>query len=138
MGESEVSMVSDVPPSTITNQPFPQTSTKVYYHIDDEPTPYLTEVHVPPDLITLGDVKRVLMRSNFKYYCKALDQDTGWKAITLSASAVPLFSSHYALRHMKAWLTFMPIFNFESLKQKKRNFFRNLPLWIQSPLNEQI
>ncbi|KIH67896.1 DIX domain protein [Ancylostoma duodenale] len=50
---------------------------KVYYHIDDEPTPYLTEVHVPPDLITLGDVKRVLMRSNFKYYCKALDQDTG-------------------------------------------------------------
>ncbi|VDL81687.1 unnamed protein product [Nippostrongylus brasiliensis] len=50
---------------------------QVYYHIDDEPTPYLTEVHVPPDLITLGDVKRVLMRSNFKYYCKALDQDTG-------------------------------------------------------------
>lgn len=50
----------------------------MYYHIDDEPTPYLTEVHVPPDLITLGDVKRVLMRSNFKYYCKALDQDTGW------------------------------------------------------------
>ncbi|KAL6734502.1 hypothetical protein Aduo_005037 [Ancylostoma duodenale] len=77
MGESEVSMVSDAPPSTIANQPFPQTSTKVYYHIDDEPTPYLTEVHVPPDLITLGDVKRVLMRSNFKYYCKALDQDTG-------------------------------------------------------------
>ncbi|KAK6029876.1 DIX domain protein, partial [Ostertagia ostertagi] len=77
MGESEVSMVSEAPPSTITNQPFPATSTKVYYHIDDEPTPYLTEVHVPPDLITLGDVKRVLMRSNFKYYCKALDQDTG-------------------------------------------------------------
>ncbi|PIO73443.1 DIX domain protein [Teladorsagia circumcincta] len=77
MGESEVSLVSEAPPSTITNQPFPATSTKVYYHIDDEPTPYLTEVHVPPDLITLGDVKRVLMRSNFKYYCKALDQDTG-------------------------------------------------------------
>ncbi|XGW07864.1 hypothetical protein V3C99_010748 [Haemonchus contortus] len=77
MGESEVSMLSEAPPSTIANQPFPATSTKVYYHIDDEPTPYLTEVHVPPDLITLGDVKRVLMRSNFKYYCKALDQDTG-------------------------------------------------------------
>lgn len=29
MGESEVSMVSDAPPSTIANQPFPQTSTKV-------------------------------------------------------------------------------------------------------------
>ncbi|VDM54768.1 unnamed protein product [Angiostrongylus costaricensis] len=69
--------VSEVQPSTVSNQPFPATSTKVYYHIDDEPTPYLTEVHVPPDLITLGDVKRVLMRSNFKYYCKALDQDTG-------------------------------------------------------------
>ncbi|WKX96887.1 hypothetical protein Q1695_012940 [Nippostrongylus brasiliensis] len=77
MGESEVSMVSEAPASTIASQPFPVTSTKVYYHIDDEPTPYLTEVHVPPDLITLGDVKRVLMRSNFKYYCKALDQDTG-------------------------------------------------------------
>ncbi|KAJ1359345.1 hypothetical protein KIN20_018042 [Parelaphostrongylus tenuis] len=77
MVDAEVSMVSEVQPSTIANQPFPATSTKVYYHIDDEPTPYLTEVHVPPDLITLGDVKRVLMRSNFKYYCKALDQDTG-------------------------------------------------------------
>uniref|UniRef100_A0A0K0D900 Dishevelled n=1 Tax=Angiostrongylus cantonensis TaxID=6313 RepID=A0A0K0D900_ANGCA len=77
MVDAEVSMVSEVQPNTIANQPFPATSTKVYYHIDDEPTPYLTEVHVPPDLITLGDVKRVLMRSNFKYYCKALDQDTG-------------------------------------------------------------
>uniref|UniRef100_A0A915EIQ6 Dishevelled n=1 Tax=Ditylenchus dipsaci TaxID=166011 RepID=A0A915EIQ6_9BILA len=35
-------------------------STKVYYHIDDEQTPYCTE--------------RVLNRSNFKYYCKAIDQ----------------------------------------------------------------
>jgi len=25
----------------------------------------------------LGDVKRVLNRSNFKYYCKAVDPDTG-------------------------------------------------------------
>ncbi|KJH44616.1 DIX domain protein [Dictyocaulus viviparus] len=74
VGEGEV---AEMPPSTMVNQPFPLSSTKVYYHIDDEPTPYLTEVHVPPDLITLGDVKRVLMRSNFKYYCKALDQDTG-------------------------------------------------------------
>uniref|UniRef100_A0A1I7XBD0 PDZ domain-containing protein n=1 Tax=Heterorhabditis bacteriophora TaxID=37862 RepID=A0A1I7XBD0_HETBA len=69
------SVVLETPPAAV-NQPFPATSTKVYYHIDDEPTPYLTEIHVPPDLITLGDVKRVLMRSNFKYYCKAVDPDT--------------------------------------------------------------
>ncbi|CAB3404467.1 unnamed protein product [Caenorhabditis bovis] len=65
--------------TTTVKQPFPQTSTKVYCHIDDEPTLYLMEVHVPPDLITLGDVKRVLMRTNFKYYCKALDPDSGYE-----------------------------------------------------------
>ena len=50
---------------------------QVYYHIDDEPTPYMTEVHLSPDLITLGDVKRVLTRSNFKYYAKTIDSDSG-------------------------------------------------------------
>ncbi|CAD6194039.1 unnamed protein product [Caenorhabditis auriculariae] len=73
----QFSQTSDA--TTTVKQPFPQTSTKVYYHIDDETTPYLTEVHVPPDFITLGDVKRVLMRSNFKYYCKAVDPDSGYE-----------------------------------------------------------
>uniref|UniRef100_A0A1I7VLU2 DIX domain-containing protein n=1 Tax=Loa loa TaxID=7209 RepID=A0A1I7VLU2_LOALO len=54
-----------------------QTSTKVYYHIDDEMVPYCTDVMVPPDKITLGDFKRVLTRSNFKYYCKAPAPDSG-------------------------------------------------------------
>ncbi|VBB30309.1 unnamed protein product [Acanthocheilonema viteae] len=54
-----------------------QASTKVYYHIDDEMVPYCTDVMVPPDKITLGDFKRVLTRSNFKYYCKAPAPDSG-------------------------------------------------------------
>ncbi|KAK6103161.1 DIX domain family protein [Brugia pahangi] len=57
--------------------PSQQTSTKVYYHIDDEMVPYCTDVMVPPDKITLGDFKRVLTRSNFKYYCKAPAPDSG-------------------------------------------------------------
>ncbi|CAD5217544.1 unnamed protein product [Bursaphelenchus xylophilus] len=51
--------------------------TKVYYHVDDEPIAYMTEVRVPSDRITLGDFKRVLNRSNFKYYCKAVDPAVG-------------------------------------------------------------
>ncbi|KAM3719542.1 Segment polarity protein dishevelled [Dirofilaria immitis] len=60
-----------------TGAPSQQTSTKVYYHIDDEMVPYCTDVMVPPDKITLGDFKRVLTRSNFKYYCKAPAPDSG-------------------------------------------------------------
>ncbi|KAI6184353.1 DIX domain protein [Aphelenchoides bicaudatus] len=51
--------------------------TKVYYHIDDEPMAYVTELKVPPDKVTLGDFKQVLNRSNFKYYCKAIDSVVG-------------------------------------------------------------
>ncbi|EGT51912.1 CBN-DSH-1 protein [Caenorhabditis brenneri] len=65
--------------TAVKQQPFLQTMTKVYCHIDDEPDPYMLEVHVPPDLITLGDLKRVLMRTNFKYYRKALDPDSGYE-----------------------------------------------------------
>ncbi|VDM28975.1 unnamed protein product [Toxocara canis] len=50
---------------------------QVYYHIDDEKTPYCTDVQVPPDKITLGDFKLVLNRSNFKYFCKAPAPDSG-------------------------------------------------------------
>uniref|UniRef100_A0A1I8BIZ6 PDZ domain-containing protein n=1 Tax=Meloidogyne hapla TaxID=6305 RepID=A0A1I8BIZ6_MELHA len=66
-------------------------ATKVYYHIDDEQTPYCTELPVPNDIVTLGflfanqghqfeiigDFKRVLNRTNFKYYCKAIDSEVG-------------------------------------------------------------
>ncbi|CCD65829.1 DiSHevelled related [Caenorhabditis elegans] len=65
--------------TAVKQQPFLHTMTKVYCHIDDETDPYMLEVHVPPDLITLGDLKRVLMRTNFKYYRKALDPDSGYE-----------------------------------------------------------
>uniref|UniRef100_A0A8R1DH57 DIX domain-containing protein n=1 Tax=Caenorhabditis japonica TaxID=281687 RepID=A0A8R1DH57_CAEJA len=66
--------------TAVKQQPFlQQTMTKVYCHIDDETDPYMLEVHVPPDMITLGDLKRVLMRTNFKYYRKALDPDSGYE-----------------------------------------------------------
>ncbi|KAF1765993.1 hypothetical protein GCK72_005947 [Caenorhabditis remanei] len=56
---------------------FARTITKVYYHLDDETVPYMVDVHVPPDCITLRDVKRKLPRTNFKYYCIALDPESG-------------------------------------------------------------
>lgn len=46
---------------------------QVYYHIDEEPVAYVTEVRVPEERLTLGDFKKVLNRSNFKYYFKATD-----------------------------------------------------------------
>uniref|UniRef100_A0A1I7U8P0 PDZ domain-containing protein n=1 Tax=Caenorhabditis tropicalis TaxID=1561998 RepID=A0A1I7U8P0_9PELO len=58
-------------------QAFMRTITKVYYHVDDENIPYTADVHVPPDYITLRDVKRKLPRTNFKYYCIALDPESG-------------------------------------------------------------
>ncbi|VDN42942.1 unnamed protein product [Gongylonema pulchrum] len=66
----------DAAPSDYATTSVP-TSTKIYYHIDDETVPYCTDVMVPPDKITLGDFKRVLTRSNFKYYCKAPAPDSG-------------------------------------------------------------
>lgn len=56
---------------------FARTITKVYYHLDNEETPYIMDVHVPPDCITLRDVKRKLPRTNYKYYCIAVDPETG-------------------------------------------------------------
>uniref|UniRef100_A0A915BHF3 Uncharacterized protein n=1 Tax=Parascaris univalens TaxID=6257 RepID=A0A915BHF3_PARUN len=68
---------SEVVPSLPTHAAHHPHSTKVYYHIDDEKTPYCTDVQVPPDKITLGDFKLVLNRSNFKYFCKAPAPDSG-------------------------------------------------------------
>lgn len=58
-------------------QSFMRTITKVYYHVDDENIPYTADIHVPPDCITLGDVKRKLPRTNFKYYCIEKDPESG-------------------------------------------------------------
>uniref|UniRef100_A0AC34RCC2 DIX domain-containing protein n=1 Tax=Panagrolaimus sp. JU765 TaxID=591449 RepID=A0AC34RCC2_9BILA len=52
-------------------------TTKVCYHIDDEPTPYVTHVPVPPDQITLLDFKQMLNKTNYKFYCKSNDPEVG-------------------------------------------------------------
>uniref|UniRef100_A0A8R1DI95 Uncharacterized protein n=1 Tax=Caenorhabditis japonica TaxID=281687 RepID=A0A8R1DI95_CAEJA len=70
-GESSVMEPLPRPPS------FARTITKVYCHMDNEEVPYMVEVHVPPDCITLRDVKRKLTRTNYKFFCIALDPDSG-------------------------------------------------------------
>lgn len=47
-----------------------QLTTKIYYHVDDQPTPYSTEVPIPPSKITLADFKEFINRRNFKFYYK--------------------------------------------------------------------
>ncbi|CAJ0963401.1 unnamed protein product, partial [Mesorhabditis belari] len=75
---SEFSAGEHSPASETHPQPFlAHTTTKVYYQKDDETIPFMTEVHVPPDLITLGDVKRVLPHNNFKFYAMTHDPDLG-------------------------------------------------------------
>uniref|UniRef100_A0A0N5BV23 Dishevelled n=1 Tax=Strongyloides papillosus TaxID=174720 RepID=A0A0N5BV23_STREA len=49
--------------------------TKVYYHIDDDQTPFLSEIPVPPDRCTLADFKRVLNKSNYKFFIKLVDPE---------------------------------------------------------------
>ncbi|XP_064459800.1 segment polarity protein dishevelled homolog DVL-3-like isoform X2 [Ornithodoros turicata] len=51
--------------------------TKIIYHIDDEETPYLVKVLVPPDSVTLADFKNVLNRPNYKFFFKSMDDDFG-------------------------------------------------------------
>lgn len=49
--------------------------TKVYYYFDDDKTPYLSEVPVPPERLTLAEFKKVFNRRNYKYYYQAYDAD---------------------------------------------------------------
>ncbi|KAG8196080.1 hypothetical protein JTE90_007820 [Oedothorax gibbosus] len=51
--------------------------TKIFYHIDDEDTPYLVKIPVPLDRVTLGDFKNVLNRPNYKFFFKSMDDDFG-------------------------------------------------------------
>ena len=52
--------------------------TKVIYHVDEEETPYLVKVGVPPDSVTLGDLRAVLrQRHNYKYFFKKNMPDIG-------------------------------------------------------------
>ncbi|XP_061113805.1 segment polarity protein dishevelled homolog DVL-1-like isoform X2 [Conger conger] len=54
--------------------------TKVIYHIDEEETPYLVKLAVPPEKVTLADFKNVLNNrpvNNYKFFFKSMDQDFG-------------------------------------------------------------
>ncbi|VDN29708.1 unnamed protein product, partial [Cylicostephanus goldi] len=47
----------------------------VYYYLDDDATPFVSILPVPPDEATLRDFKKVFTRKGFKYFCKGLDAD---------------------------------------------------------------
>lgn len=51
--------------------------TKIIYHIDEEETPYLVKLIIPPDEVTLADFKNVLNRPNYKFFFKSMDDDFG-------------------------------------------------------------
>uniref|UniRef100_A0A9J7WYA1 Dishevelled segment polarity protein 1b n=2 Tax=Cyprinus carpio TaxID=7962 RepID=A0A9J7WYA1_CYPCA len=54
--------------------------TKIIYHIDEEETPYLVKLSVPPEKVTLADFKNVLSNrpvNSYKFFFKSMDQDFG-------------------------------------------------------------
>uniref|UniRef100_A0A3B3V442 Dishevelled segment polarity protein 1a n=1 Tax=Poecilia latipinna TaxID=48699 RepID=A0A3B3V442_9TELE len=55
--------------------------TKIIYHIDEEETPYLVKLSVPPEKVTLADFKNVLNNrpvNSYKFFFKSMDQDFGY------------------------------------------------------------
>ncbi|CAI4229672.1 unnamed protein product [Auanema sp. JU1783] len=53
------------------------TETKVYYYLDDSPTPYSSVLVTSPENVTLGDFKRNFTKKGYQYFCKELDKDIG-------------------------------------------------------------
>uniref|UniRef100_A0A6I8QQ95 Dishevelled segment polarity protein 1 n=1 Tax=Xenopus tropicalis TaxID=8364 RepID=A0A6I8QQ95_XENTR len=54
--------------------------TRIIYHIDEEETPYLVKLPVPPEKVTLADFKNVLSNRpvhHYKFFFKSMDQDFG-------------------------------------------------------------
>ncbi|KAL4658561.1 hypothetical protein GN956_G3174 [Arapaima gigas] len=54
--------------------------TKIIYHVDEEETPYLVKLGIPPDKVTLADFKNVLNNrpvNSYKFFFKSMDQDFG-------------------------------------------------------------
>ncbi|CAK9296573.1 unnamed protein product [Gordionus sp. m RMFG-2023] len=71
--------------------------TKIIYHLDDQSTPYLVKLPIPPDTITLGDLKKYIPPNSnnignsatnnsnnsenefgdYKYFFKSMDDDFG-------------------------------------------------------------
>ena len=51
--------------------------TKIVYYVDEQETPYLIKLHIPPEKVTLGDFKNALNRPNYKFFFKSMDDDFG-------------------------------------------------------------
>jgi segment polarity protein dishevelled len=51
--------------------------TKIIYHLDEQDTPYLVKLNIPPSKVTLKDFKNALNRQNYKYFFKSMDDDFG-------------------------------------------------------------
>ncbi|KAK2846455.1 hypothetical protein Q5P01_009454 [Channa striata] len=51
--------------------------TRVIYHLEDQETPYLIRINVPPQRVTLADFKQVLNKPNLKFFFKSEDADFG-------------------------------------------------------------
>uniref|UniRef100_A0A8D0EVN6 DIX domain-containing protein n=1 Tax=Strix occidentalis caurina TaxID=311401 RepID=A0A8D0EVN6_STROC len=65
--------------------------TKIIYHIDEEETPYLVKLPVPPEKVTLADFKNVLSNRpvhSYKFFFKSMDQDFG-RGRSLSLPSAP-------------------------------------------------
>lgn len=62
------------------NQVYQQQETKIIYHIDDEPTPYLVKIPFPPPQVKLRDFKAIVSKQqpcNYKFFFKSMDADFG-------------------------------------------------------------
>ncbi|CAO1419069.1 unnamed protein product [Diamesa serratosioi] len=62
------------------NQIYQQKETKIIYHIDDESTPYLVKICLPPPLVKLRDFKIILSKQqtcSYKFFFKSIDADFG-------------------------------------------------------------
>lgn len=51
--------------------------TRVIYHLEDQETPYLIRIGVPPQRVTLADFKLVINKPNFRFFFKSVDDDFG-------------------------------------------------------------
>jgi segment polarity protein dishevelled len=57
-----------------------QKETKIIYHIDEESTPYLVKIPLPPPQVKLRDFKIILSKQqtcNYKFFFKSMDADFG-------------------------------------------------------------
>lgn len=51
--------------------------TRVIYHLEDQDTPYLIRISVPPQRVTLADFKLAINKPNFRFFFKSVDDDFG-------------------------------------------------------------